>query len=372
MKVLIFYASAGGGHKSAARTIAREVQRLGHEAKIVDGLAGQPMWFQELFKKSYSLLTDSLPWFWRLVFWISDQPKLNSWLIWPLLQTVEQDFEQTIRNYEPDQVVSVYYWTSVLKKTLSKLNSKSKLQTVVTDKFTPSKIWFLEPKSKYLVFSKRAKKIALECQIEEKQVEIFHDIVDNKFNNPLSSAKIVEFKEEEGFKIDVPLVLIAGGGESLPNGVKIVRELLEHNISAQFAVVCGRNQTLKEKIEKMALNYPKTSLKIYGFVDFMYKLMNSADLIITKAGPATVMEALLLGKPLILSHYYWRQELGNVEFVENNNLGFYEPSPKKLAELAREILSEKSRFEGLHRNIQKINLKTDPQGVSVRILESRF
>ncbi len=372
MKVLIFYATAGGGHKAAAKTIAEEVKKLGHEAVILDGLAHQPKWLQTFFNRGYAFLTDSLPWLWRVVFWLSDRPILNRALAFPLFWSNQAYLRQTIHKYQPDSIVTTYYWASAIRGVLDELKSSAKLTTVVTDKFSPSKIWFLEKDSDYLVFSRQARDVALQCQIPEARIKVFADIVDNRFNHKLSDQMIKHFKKSEGFDPALPLILVVGGGESMPKGKAIVSELLRQNLPAQVAVVCGRNQKLKSKLEKLADKYPGIKIKIYGFVDFMYDLLNSADLVIAKAGPATMTETLLLEKPLLLSHYYWKQELGNVRFVVEHRLGYYEPNPKKLAKLAKELLVDSEARKKLIENNRQMKLKTDSQAIAEYLTESRF
>ena len=79
----------------------------------------------------------------------------------------------------------------------------------------------------------------------------------------------------------------------------------------------------RELIKKL---YPDVRIHVYGFVDFVYELINISDAVITKGGPATVMEILQLNKIPVISSYIWEQEKGNVELVTQSNVGFYEPN----------------------------------------------
>jgi 1,2-diacylglycerol 3-beta-galactosyltransferase len=53
----------------------------------------------------------------------------------------------------------------------------------------------------------------------------------------------------------------------------------------------------------------------------MPELMRAADVIVTKAGPGTICEALACGLPIILSGYVPGQEEGNVDFVVQHDVG---------------------------------------------------
>ena len=95
---------------------------------------------------------------------------------------------------------------------------------------------------------------------------------------------------------------------------------MKSSIEAEIAIVCGKDAFMKKNIERMAKRYPNKTIHVYGFIDFMFELMNISDIIVSKGGPATVLEALMLEKPLIVSQYVFGQEKGNVDFVRRERL----------------------------------------------------
>ncbi|MEI8091509.1 MAG: hypothetical protein WCG98_04715 [bacterium] len=58
--------------------------------------------------------------------------------------------------------------------------------------------------------------------------------------------------------------------------------MIETKMDAQFMIVCGRNHKLERYAHKLAQSHPEYTIKVFGFVDFMYDLVNIADIIITK------------------------------------------------------------------------------------------
>jgi UDP-N-acetylglucosamine:LPS N-acetylglucosamine transferase len=64
----------------------------------------------------------------------------------------------------------------------------------------------------------------------------------------------------------------------------------------------------------------------------METLMAAADVVVTKAGPGTIMEALSLSRPLIVTGAVGLQETGNISYVENNKFGIYCPEPDNIVE----------------------------------------
>jgi 1,2-diacylglycerol 3-beta-galactosyltransferase len=64
---------------------------------------------------------------------------------------------------------------------------------------------------------------------------------------------------------------------------------------------------------------------IYGFVHEMPDFMRAADILLTKAGPGTISEALIAGLPMILYSRMPGQEDGNVDFVISEGVGVWAP-----------------------------------------------
>ena len=72
---------------------------------------------------------------------------------------------------------------------------------------------------------------------------------------------------------------------------------------------------------------------VLGFVDNMPDLMCASDVIITKAGPGTISEALICGLPMVLNAFVPCQEEGNIPYVTDHGVGVFEANPKKVAEV---------------------------------------
>jgi 1,2-diacylglycerol 3-beta-galactosyltransferase len=70
----------------------------------------------------------------------------------------------------------------------------------------------------------------------------------------------------------------------------------------------------------------------------MPKLMGAADAIVTKAGPGTISEVLIVGLPIILSGYVPGQEDGNITYVVDNGLGTFAEEPERIAAIVQDWL----------------------------------
>jgi 1,2-diacylglycerol 3-beta-galactosyltransferase len=141
-----------------------------------------------------------------------------------------------------------------------------------------------------------------------------------------------------GWKEGQFTVLLLGGAEGMAPLRAIAMMLCAGTMPLQLAVVCGRNERLKTQLAGM--HWPFLA-HIYGFVENMSELMAAADVVVTKAGPSTIMEALNCGRPLLLSGAIPGQEEGNVSMVVEGGAGWWTPSPELVIERLRALREDR-------------------------------
>jgi 1,2-diacylglycerol 3-beta-galactosyltransferase len=91
---------------------------------------------------------------------------------------------------------------------------------------------------------------------------------------------------------------------------------------AALVIVAGRNEGLKARLEQRPWQLPTC---IYGFTREMPAFMRAADILVTKAGPGTISEALCAGLPMILFSQMDGAEEGNADYVTRCGCGVYAP-----------------------------------------------
>src|SRR5262249_48752829 len=104
----------------------------------------------------------------------------------------------------------------------------------------------------------------------------------------------------------------------------------------QLVVVCGRNEKLRRRLYELEALTP---MLILGFVDYMPELMRVCDLVVTKAGPGAIAEALATGLPLVITGFLPGQESPNVDFVAESAVGGFTRREEDLKEEVR-VLAE--------------------------------
>jgi 1,2-diacylglycerol 3-beta-galactosyltransferase len=78
-------------------------------------------------------------------------------------------------------------------------------------------------------------------------------------------------------------------------------------------------------------------VRVLGYVNNMAEWMRAGDVVVSKAGPGTIAEALCCGVPLLLVWYLPGQERGNVEWVVDIGAGRYVPRDEQLVDTVAEL-----------------------------------
>jgi UDP-N-acetylglucosamine:LPS N-acetylglucosamine transferase len=138
-----------------------------------------------------------------------------------------------------------------------------------------------------------------------------------------------------GVALEPFTVLLTSGGVGSGNMGQAVRELHAAYPDVQLLAVTGRNAALRRELE--ALHFG-SNVRIYGFVDNMEELMAAGDIVVTKAGPGTLMEALVMRRPVIVTQAVGMQERGNIDFVLNHELGMFCPTTDRIVPAVGELM----------------------------------
>jgi len=242
-----------------------------------------------------------------------------------------------ITSVKPDVIVSVHPMLNhVTVQVLRELGLRIPFITVVTDLVSIHYTWYAQGVDAYVVPTEQAKQLCIKRGLNPERVHMLGMPIDPKFTRPVASKE--ELQRKFGLKRGVPTILLVGGGDGAGGLQKAVRAISRAHLPVQLMVVTGRNRRLYAHLQRTrsGLHVPA---RIFGFVQNMPELMRASDVIITKAGPGTIYEALACNLPIILSGYVPGQEEGNVDFVINNNVGILALNSPVLIDALRRLIN---------------------------------
>jgi 1,2-diacylglycerol 3-beta-galactosyltransferase len=332
-QILILMAHTGGGHLRAAEAVAEALRRRHGQSvaiEIVDAVG-------EYGPFPFNRLDRIYPWWinraaitWRWGYRITDgRRRANAMLrfFWPM---VWPRARRLLCRYPADVIVSTHPLTNHFAVwTLRRLARVVPTLTLVTDPISVHSFWLSPHADRCLVGSTEAQHKALAYGLNVDQVHVTGYPVSPCFLDGLMDK--ARARRALGWFPDQPAVLLLGGGEGMGRLYQTARTIDLTCSGVQLAVVAGRNDPLKERLENSEWRLPTY---VYGFVNHtqeMPQLMSAADVLLTKAGPGSIHEAFLAGLPLVLSGAVPGQEEGNVRLVVEGGAGVWAPDPHQAA-----------------------------------------
>ena len=371
-KILYLFSDTGGGHRSAATALIKAVDELKPKdppiQEMVDVFA-ECSGFLNLFAKLYGPVIKYSPKMWgMLYYWLNDTKKMGQ-LEKMSRPFIEKELAKLIQKRKPDLIVSVHPLLNHISiSAMEKAGHRAPLITVVTDPVSFHRTWICPEAQSIIVATEEAREQALEYGGAPSKIKVIGLPIDPRFAKPA--------KDRSRLMIDMGLnpkkftVLLMGGGEGGGGMLSIVKEIVDAGLDLQMMVIAGRNEKLKKTLEKMAVHL-RFKLKVFGFTNEVPDIMTASDVVITKAGPGSIAEALSKDLPLIITSWLPGQEEGNVKYVIRHGIGMINRDFKMIGEVIREFQSP-SFHEKIKKNIKKVS---DPKAVfkiAKEILEAAY
>jgi 1,2-diacylglycerol 3-beta-galactosyltransferase len=320
-KILFLFSDTGGGHRSATEAII-EALHLEYgdrvNAKMVDvfreyaprPLNQMPRWYPEMVR---------IPELWGLGYRLSDGQRRASILNHSMWPYVRRSIRLMVTHHPADMVVSVHPLTNT--PALRALgNSRPPFITVVTDLVTAHAFWYDRRADLCVVPTAEARQRALGYGLDPGKVKVAGLPVADRFCQPIGDRQAL--RADLGWPQDRPVVLLMGGGDGMGPLESIAMTFAAAKLPITLAIVTGRNARLKTRLETRSWPMP---VFIYGFVREMPDMMRAADILVTKAGPGTICEALIAGLPIVLYTRLPGQEDGNIHYITDHGAGIWAP-----------------------------------------------
>jgi 1,2-diacylglycerol 3-beta-galactosyltransferase len=250
--------------------------------------------------------------------------------------------EAKLKELDPDVVVSVHPLLNHVGLGAIRRSGRPRgLMTVVTDLIELHRGWAQPEADLIVVPTEEARQVVGALGVPSDRILALGLPVDLRFRPPAPGEKQA-LRRRFGLEEGRPTLLVLGGGEGSGKLLRQVRALAWGEHDWQVIAVCGRNEKLRRRLSRVRFSTPTAVL---GFVDFMPALMRAADLVVTKAGPGAIAEALATGVPMVLTGYLPGQETMNVRFVTESGFGLYAPRPEELRQAVTRILAAGSGEE---------------------------
>jgi 1,2-diacylglycerol 3-beta-galactosyltransferase len=324
--ILFLFSDTGGGHRAAMDAIVEAVELNYKDRVTIEGVDFLKDYAPPPYNQLPRIYPDlvKLPELWGATFKISDgrpQARVITSTFWPLVRHAAQ---RLVEEHPADLLVSVHPIANTFAlKALG--TNRPPFVTVVTDMVSTHALWFDKRADLIVVPTQMAYDHAIQYHMSPARVRVIGQPI--SLNHCVSGCDKASLRLKFGWQVDKFTVLLIGGGDGMGPMAETAQAINESGLDVNLIIVTGRNVKLKTELEEVVWETPTY---IYGFVHEMPDFMHAADVIVTKAGPGTIAEALVAGLPIILYAKLPGQEDGNVTYVENRGVGVWAPEPLKV------------------------------------------
>ena len=293
-KILIISSEyTGHGHKSVHTALIQGFEKLYKdkiECKVVNGFTFGGAEFIAA-ERLYNTCVKYFPNLWNRIFRFSFKNKdflnkNNSF-------NIKRRFLKIIKEYNPDLIINVHpLFSGSLLNIIEKKKLNIKFFIIITDLITITKIWFDNRADRIISPSKEATEYMIKNGIDREKIATFGLPVREGFNPKINSKE----KIRENTNINGKLKIL----------------------------ILNNSERNKNTFNKLTSFFSSKSYapKIIGYTQEIPKLFSENDILITRAGPTAIIEAVNCLIPVISMGALPGQEEENPIYLQQNGLGY--------------------------------------------------
>lgn len=249
---------------------------------------------------------------------------------------VRRVVEGLLEKHDPDLVLSVHPLVNHVSWQAMKTGRRRGLMIVVTDLAEFHRGWSFPRADLTVVPSERAFAECRRHKVPAGRLRVLGLPVNLRFRPPAPGEKEA-LRRRYGLDEQRFTILVVGGGEGAGDLIAQIRGLCLREHPWQVLAVCGRNERLRRRLRRVHLETPTVLL---GFVSDMPDLLRASDLVVTKAGPGAIGEALATDLPILITSHLPGQETPNISFVTAAGVGLYVPRADALLDSVSRLAAD--------------------------------
>lgn len=307
-KYLIVSLSTGGGHATVGNALAERLREQGDEVLVVDLFKEiNSMGLHTFICEGYNLVATKAPGLYEGIYQVGNRPLISKSSFDMARRLSQKKIRELLDTFAPEVIIAVHpIATDILGGMKQKGRIKSqKIISVITDYLAhfvyAHKHRYIDA---YLVGGEVTRQDLLSRGVEASKIHAYGIPIRREFYLPQQKVKNEDFT-----------ILVMGGSMGSRNMTAVIRRLLKVEAPLKIIAVCGRDEELKDRMDKLVGKVPDKEIIVYGFTDQVHILMDQSDLLISKPGGASVTEALLRRVPMIIPYMLGGQEKENRDYL---------------------------------------------------------
>ena len=366
-KILIFYASYGGGHLSAANSIKNYLSSNYEniDVELIDCMKYINKPIEKITTTAYNEMAKKAPWAWGKIYSDSQKGPLAH-ITTRSNQVFAIKLLRLLREKNPDLIISTHPFGSQMCSYLKRKGKiTSKIATILTD-FAPHDQWLVgsDYTDYFFVAHNKMKEYLISKNIPENKIFATGIPISNKFLETFNTSKILN---SLGLKENLKTILFFAGGKfglGKSRTLEIFNTLVNDFNNIQVIAISGKNKKMYEDFNQIIKSANKTDfIRVFEFVNNVPELMAISDIVITKPGGLTTTESLVSGLPMIIINPIPGQEEENAQFLEHSNIGIWLKKQMNITETISNFISNDAKLKQMKENTKKISNRNSTKDI---------
>jgi UDP-N-acetylglucosamine:LPS N-acetylglucosamine transferase len=327
--ILILTSYTGGGHVSLAQAL-RDRLAPAHDVEIVDP---QPRFLH----LHYRLVSRYALWLWSAEFRLSDTPRKALLTHGAFSRMLRNPLASLLQCMRPELIITTYpLLTYEVTQALKREYMQIPFVTLFSDPGRVHATWLTEcHAAAMLAPTRETYEQSLAAGFAAERLHLVGWPVREQFSR-CSDAQRPQTLAELGLSPDRFTVFLQGGGEGAARFSRTVERVLTADKDVQVILATGTNRRLWARFQGVK------NLYALPFTAEIAPFMAAADVVMGKAGPNMLFEAVMLGKPFIATTWIPGQEEANLEFIQRHKLGWVACTPEQQLALLAELLANRA------------------------------
>lgn len=359
MKILIFTSSSGNGHNSTAKRIKEKVldNDPNAEIEIVDIYKSYTSKFKAwIMEQGYFFSCNHLVNLYNYYFKKSekstpdnrDRTKANR-----ETYVLLHGMLDTIYSFQPDVIVSTYIFASIAITNLKRYYTIPAKTICMTLDYGISPYWECCTNGLDYMFltSDYMKKRFIELGYTEEQLIVSGiPVADNFFVNKSKE----ESRRTLGLHEDLFTLIVMKASFFPIKNRDLLREFSKIKQKIQIVIINGKDKKSQDYFDKkLTSSTSHHNIINIGFTNDIVDYLNSANLVLGKAGGLSTTEQISLGKPSLIVDKLPQQEIYNKHYLIENNCALA-VNKHNIAETINLLMQNEKLYEELSYNALRI------------------
>lgn len=318
--VLVLSADMGEGHNSTGRALEEAAFEAwpGCRVNWLDTLEVMGPGVGPVFRRIYVTNVNSTPWLYEFFYatlwgspWFARACKrfVGAW--------VGRRLRPCLRSLQPDLILSTYPLGSAGLAWLRRCQELPQPAAAWVSDFAPHPFWVYRELDRTYVMHELAVELGRRAD-PAARLAVSGPVVQRRFRTAPDPGTRAAVRARMGIAPDPPLVLFMAGAFGFGDLREAVGRLLEIDRDLSVVVVCGRNETLRQRLS--TLPFGPGRLGVLGWVSDIPALLAAADAVVSNAGGASALEALAAGRPLLMFRPIAAHGKANAELIARAGL----------------------------------------------------